>query len=67
MAERLITLLRDDALRARLGAAGRAWVERDWRWDVSPIGSADSCKPDRCDIRRTGSAESTMVRRLSTV
>jgi phosphatidylinositol alpha-1,6-mannosyltransferase len=21
-------------MRARLGAAGRAWVERDWRWDV---------------------------------
>ena len=34
VAERLITLLRDDALRARLGAAGRAWVERDWRWDI---------------------------------
>ncbi len=34
VADRLVQLLRDDALRARLGAAGRAWVERDWRWDV---------------------------------
>jgi phosphatidylinositol alpha-1,6-mannosyltransferase len=34
VADRLIQLLTDDALRARLGAAGRAWVERDWRWDV---------------------------------
>ncbi|MGI8760673.1 MAG: glycosyltransferase family 4 protein [Jatrophihabitantaceae bacterium] len=34
VAERLITLLGDGGLRARMGAAGRAWVERDWRWDV---------------------------------
>ena len=34
VADRLIQLLTDDALRARLGAAGRAWVERDWRWEV---------------------------------
>lgn len=34
VARRLITLLRDADLRARMGAAGRAWVERDWRWDV---------------------------------
>jgi phosphatidylinositol alpha-1,6-mannosyltransferase len=34
VADRLIQLLTDDVLRARLGAAGRAWVERDWRWDV---------------------------------
>jgi phosphatidylinositol alpha-1,6-mannosyltransferase len=27
-------LLADDALRTRLGAAGRAWVEQNWRWDV---------------------------------
>ena len=30
----LITLLRDDDLRARLGTAGRDWVEREWRWEV---------------------------------
>jgi phosphatidylinositol alpha-1,6-mannosyltransferase len=34
VADRLSQLLTDDALRMRLGTAGRAWVERDWRWDV---------------------------------
>jgi phosphatidylinositol alpha-1,6-mannosyltransferase len=34
VADRLIELLLDDRLRAHLGAAGRAWVEREWRWDV---------------------------------
>jgi phosphatidylinositol alpha-1,6-mannosyltransferase len=34
VADRLVTLLRDPELRARMGAAGRAWVERDWPWDV---------------------------------
>jgi phosphatidylinositol alpha-1,6-mannosyltransferase len=34
VADRLIALLTDDALRKRMGAAGRAWVERDWRWDA---------------------------------
>ena len=33
-AERLVVLLSDPDLRGRLGAAGRAWVERHWRWDV---------------------------------
>ena len=34
VAARLVTLLQDAPLRARLGAAGRAWVERDWQWDA---------------------------------
>lgn len=34
VAGRIVRLLRDPALRADLGAAGRRWVERDWRWDV---------------------------------
>jgi phosphatidylinositol alpha-1,6-mannosyltransferase len=34
VADRLIELLRDDELRARMGTAGRAWVEREWRWDI---------------------------------
>ncbi len=33
VAERLVELLADPPLRARQGAAGRAWVERAWRWD----------------------------------
>jgi phosphatidylinositol alpha-1,6-mannosyltransferase len=34
VADWLIALLQDRVMRERLGAAGRAWVERDWRWDV---------------------------------
>ena len=34
LVDRLVALLLDGDLRARLGAAGRAWVERAWRWDV---------------------------------
>lgn len=33
LADRLITLLNDRALAAKLGAAGRAWVEAEWGWD----------------------------------
>ncbi|WP_431032975.1 glycosyltransferase family 4 protein [Streptomyces sp. P6-2-1] len=33
-AERIVTLLGDGALRERMGAAGRAWVEEKWRWDL---------------------------------
>ncbi|MFN2517955.1 MAG: glycosyltransferase family 4 protein [Jatrophihabitantaceae bacterium] len=32
--DRLVTLLSDADLRARMGAAGRAWVEREWPWAV---------------------------------
>ena len=34
VAGRLIELLGDAALRARLGARGRAWVAERWRWDT---------------------------------
>jgi phosphatidylinositol alpha-1,6-mannosyltransferase len=34
VARRLVRLLSDAELRARLGAAGRAWVEREWQWPV---------------------------------
>ncbi|GAA1968942.1 glycosyltransferase family 4 protein [Kitasatospora viridis] len=34
VAERLVRLLGDRALRERLGAAGRAWVEAEWRWEL---------------------------------
>lgn len=33
--DRIVTLLLDPALRDRMGTAGRVWVEREWRWDVS--------------------------------
>ncbi|MFJ3923776.1 glycosyltransferase family 4 protein [Streptomyces sp. NPDC090022] len=33
-ADRIITLLKDPALRARMGERGRAWVEEKWRWDL---------------------------------
>jgi phosphatidylinositol alpha-1,6-mannosyltransferase len=35
LTNRLVTLLGDADLRRRLGAAGRAWVERDWPWEVA--------------------------------
>lgn len=34
LAERIVRLLRDEALRQRMGEAGRRWVERSWRWDL---------------------------------
>ncbi|MEU0562194.1 glycosyltransferase family 4 protein [Dactylosporangium sp. NPDC006015] len=34
VADRITTLLRDPALAARMGAAGRAWVESEWRWET---------------------------------
>jgi phosphatidylinositol alpha-1,6-mannosyltransferase len=34
LTERLITVLSDAGLRARLGRAGRSWVEREWTWDL---------------------------------
>ena len=33
-ADRIADLLADRALAARLGAAGRAWVEAEWQWDT---------------------------------
>jgi phosphatidylinositol alpha-1,6-mannosyltransferase len=34
LTERLVTLLSDRELAARMGAAGRAWVEKEWTWDL---------------------------------
>ncbi|WP_213450715.1 glycosyltransferase family 4 protein [Rhizomonospora bruguierae] len=34
IANRVATLLADRDLARRMGAAGRAWVEREWRWDT---------------------------------
>ncbi|MFF8829053.1 glycosyltransferase family 4 protein [Streptomyces sp. NPDC015131] len=33
-ADRIVTLLNDPELRARMGERGRAWVEEKWRWDL---------------------------------
>ncbi|GAA3746322.1 glycosyltransferase family 4 protein [Plantactinospora mayteni] len=33
LADRVATLLADPELARRMGAAGRAWVEREWRWE----------------------------------
>ncbi len=33
-AERIVTLLKDPALRERLGERGRQWVEDAWSWDL---------------------------------
>jgi phosphatidylinositol alpha-1,6-mannosyltransferase len=34
LVERLVTVLTDKALAQRLGDAGRAWVEAEWRWET---------------------------------
>ncbi|QMU75872.1 glycosyltransferase family 4 protein [Streptacidiphilus sp. PB12-B1b] len=34
LVDRLVTLVQDAPLRARMGARGRAWVEQSWRWDL---------------------------------
>jgi phosphatidylinositol alpha-1,6-mannosyltransferase len=34
VAARLVGLLADPVAARAMGAAGRAWVEKDWRWDV---------------------------------
>lgn len=34
LTDRLVTLLTDRELARRMGTAGRAWVEREWRWDT---------------------------------
>lgn len=33
-ADRIVTLLGDSELRARMGERGREWVEERWRWDL---------------------------------
>jgi phosphatidylinositol alpha-1,6-mannosyltransferase len=37
VADRLVTLLGDAALRRAMGAAGRAWVEQQWPWQVHAV------------------------------
>ena len=35
MAAAVIVLLRDAAVRHRMGAAGRAWITQDWTYDAA--------------------------------
>jgi phosphatidylinositol alpha-1,6-mannosyltransferase len=37
LAERLVRLLTDRDLARRMGAAGRAWVEQEWRWETQAV------------------------------
>jgi phosphatidylinositol alpha-1,6-mannosyltransferase len=41
VADRVATLLADRDLGRRMGAAGRAWVEREWRWDTQAARMTD--------------------------
>jgi phosphatidylinositol alpha-1,6-mannosyltransferase len=34
IAKRAIQLLRDEKLRRDMGSAGRAWIEKEWRWQI---------------------------------
>jgi phosphatidylinositol alpha-1,6-mannosyltransferase len=34
IANRAIQLLRDEKLRRGMGSAGRAWIEKEWRWQI---------------------------------
>jgi phosphatidylinositol alpha-1,6-mannosyltransferase len=35
LSDRLIALLQDPAGARAMGEKGRAWVERDWNWEVT--------------------------------
>jgi phosphatidyl-myo-inositol dimannoside synthase len=41
LTDRLVDLLSNPAKAAALGAAGRAWVERDWRWEAQAARMGD--------------------------
>jgi phosphatidyl-myo-inositol dimannoside synthase len=41
IADRVATLLSDRDLAARMGTAGRAWVEREWRWEIQAARMAE--------------------------
>lgn len=45
LVERLTELLTDQGLAAKLGAAGRAWVEAEWRWETQAARLAEWLTP----------------------
>ena len=46
LVDRLVAVLTDPPLARRLGQAGRAWVEADWRWDIQANRLAALLTPD---------------------
>lgn len=44
-ADRIVVLLRDPALRRRMGERGRRWVEEKWRWDLLAERLKDLLRP----------------------
>jgi phosphatidylinositol alpha-1,6-mannosyltransferase len=45
LTDRLVELLTDKALAARMGAAGRAWTEAEWGWDHQATRLAELLRP----------------------
>jgi phosphatidylinositol alpha-1,6-mannosyltransferase len=41
LTDRLVDLLSNPAKAAAMGAAGRAWIERDWRWEAQAARMTD--------------------------
>jgi phosphatidylinositol alpha-1,6-mannosyltransferase len=52
LTERLVALLSDPATARAMGEKGRAWVERDWSWDLaaSRLGSIIGLRVQRLDV-----------------
>ena len=42
LTDRLVDLLSNPAKAAAMGAAGRAWIERDWRWEAQAARMTDA-------------------------
>lgn len=45
LVDRVATLLADRDLARQFGATGRAWVEREWRWETQATRMADLLRP----------------------
>ncbi|GIJ49815.1 glycosyl transferase family 1 [Virgisporangium aliadipatigenens] len=46
IADRVATLLEDRDLARRMGAAGRSWVEKEWRWETQAERLTTLLRPD---------------------